>query len=129
MDFNVDLLNITSANKINNSTKSITMNEAGVDNLATETMQVARQVNDYLNKIVAKIDDTKHYYKSESGDLFRKRFNEFQLNFPIVVQNIENYAYSLKKAKVNYQNMADITISNIKKSTLNVQDYIKKEGN
>ena len=128
MDLNTDLLD-ASLDKVTSSTNDIAMNEAGMDSLAIETMQVARAANDYLNRIIAIVEDTKKYYKSESGDEFRRRFNEFKLNFPIVVQNIENYAYSLKKAKSNYQNLAEVSVMKLNQAALNVQDYIKKEGN
>lgn len=128
MDINLENIVFTGEDKIQNSTKTIAMNENGVDNLAAETMRVASATSEYFSKIVAIFDETKKYYKGESADKLRTRFYEFQTNFPIVVQNIENYAYSLKKAKANYQNMADVAIQHIKTASVNVQDYIKKEG-
>lgn len=41
MDFNVDLQDITKAGVIKNASKTIGMNEAGIDTLAMDTMQMA----------------------------------------------------------------------------------------
>ena len=49
--------------RIKNASKAVSMNEAGIDNLAVETMQVAKLTNDYLNKIIDIMDNTKNYYK------------------------------------------------------------------
>ena len=57
--------------RIKNASKAVSMNEAGIDNLAVETMQVAKLTNDYLNKIIDIMDNTKNYYKCEAGDALR----------------------------------------------------------
>lgn len=128
MEVNLENIVFTGEDKIQSSTKAIVMNESGVDALAVETMRVASAVSEYLDRIVAIFDGTKKYYRGETADKLRARFYEFQINFPIVVQNIENYAYSLKKAKNNYQNMVDVAIQHVKTASVNVQDYIRKEG-
>ena len=50
MALNTDLLD-ASLDKVTSSTNDIAMNEAGMDSLAIETMQVARAANDYLNRM------------------------------------------------------------------------------
>lgn len=127
MNFNMGLEEVSNMNLINNATKSITMSEAGIDNLAVETMQVSKVVNDYLNRIVDIMESTKIFYQCENGDLLRRKFDELKINFPIVVQNIENYAYSLKKAKANFLNRTEVEICRLKNATLNVRELIKKE--
>jgi len=89
-------------------------------------MQLSMTVNDYLNKIIDIMDQTKAYYQSESADELRKKFNELSADFPIVTQNIENYAYSLKKAKDSMINRNADVILNIKQATANVPDLIKE---
>ena len=93
MDFNVDLQDITKAGVIKNASKTIGMNEAGIDTLAMDTMQMAMIANDYLNKIIDIMNSTKEHYQCEAADEMRRRFNEFSADFPIVNQNIEKYAY------------------------------------
>ena len=127
MDFNVDLQDITKAGAIKNANKVVAMNETGVDTLATETMQLAMIANDYLNKIIDIMNKTKEHYQCEAGDELRKRFNELSADFPIVVQNIENYAYSLKKAKAKRLEGVQDAIVNLKQATTNVQDLIKNQ--
>ncbi len=127
MDLNVDLLDITNAGRIQNANKTIAMNEAGIDTLALDTMQVAMIANDYLNKIIDIMNSTKEHYQCESGDEMRRRFNEFSADFPIVIQNIENYAYSLKKAKNKRLEGVQDAIINLKKATTNVDELIKNQ--
>ena len=115
--------------RIKNASKAVSMNEAGMDNLAVETMQVAKLTNDYLNKIIDIIDNTKNYYKSEAGDALRANFDDLKDDFSITVQNIENYAYSLKKAKNNFSSRVDEAIQHINTAAASVPDLIQKEGN
>ncbi len=127
VDINFD--NYLSSSSIKNATKSMTINEAGIDNLAIQTMQTAKIINDYLNRIIDVIDDTKFYYKTPAATTLRTKFNDISRNFPLITQNIENYAFSLKKVKQNYLNHNEIVISKLSRDTLNVEELIKKEGN
>lgn len=127
MDFNVDLQDITKAGVIKNASKTIGMNEAGIDTLAMDTMQMAMIANDYLNKIIDIMNSTKEHYQCEAADEMRRRFNEFSADFPIVIQNIENYAYSLKKAKSKRIEGVQDAIVNLKQATANVDELIKNQ--
>jgi hypothetical protein len=127
MDFNVDLQDITKAGVIKNASKTIGMNETGIDTLAMDTMQVAMIANDYLNKIIDIMNGTKEHFQSEAGDEIRKRFNDFSADFPIIIQNIENYAYSLKKAKAKRLEGVQDAIINLKQATANVDELIKNQ--
>lgn len=129
MNLNSNLENLTNMGVIKNSTKSISINEAGIDNLAIETMKLAKMVNDYLNKIVEIVDETKQYYVSTSADNFRRRFEEIKYSIPPTISNIENYAYSLKKVKMNFTSQNEVVINKLNLATLNVHDLIQKEGN
>ena len=127
MDFNIDLQDITKAGVIKNASKTIGMNEAGIDTLAMDTMQMAMIANDYLNKIIDIMNSTKEHYQCEAADEMRRRFNEFSADFPIVIQNIENYAYSLKKAKSKRIEGVQDAIVNLKQATANVDELIKNQ--
>lgn len=127
MDFNVDLQDITKVGVIKNASKTIGMNEAGIDTLAMDTMQMAMIANDYLNKIIDIMNSTKEHYQCEAADEMRRRFNEFSADFPIVIQNIENYAYSLKKAKSKRIEGVQDAIVNLKQATANVDELIKNQ--
>ena len=127
MDFNVDLQDITKAGVIKNASKTIGMNGAGIDTLAMDTMQMAMIANDYLNKIIDIMNSTKEHYQCEAADEMRRRFNEFSADFPIVIQNIENYAYSLKKAKSKRVEGVQDAIVNLKQATANVDELIKNQ--
>ena len=127
MDFNVDLQNITNAGLIQNASKTIGMNETGIDTLAMDTMQVAMIANDYLNKIIDIMNKTKEHFQCEAGDMIRQRFNELSADFPNVIKNIENYAYSLKKAKTRKLEGVQDAIISLKQATANVNEIIKKQ--
>lgn len=127
MDFNVDLQDITKAGVIKNASKTIGMNEAGIDTLAMDTMQMAMIANDYLNKIIDIMNSTKEHYQCEAADEMCRKFNEFSADFPIVIQNIENYAYSLKKAKSKRIEGVQDAIVNLKQATANVDELIKNQ--
>lgn len=127
MDFNIDLQDITKVGVIKNASKTIGMNEAGIDTLAMDTMQMAMIANDYLNKIIDIMNSTKEHYQCEAADEMRRRFNEFSADFPIVIQNIENYAYSLKKAKSKRVEGVQDAIVNLKQATANVDELIKNQ--
>lgn len=129
MDLNTNLENVTNMGVIKNATKSISINEAGIDNLAVETMKIAKLVNDYLNKIVEIVDETKTYYVSSSADSLRAKFEEIRYAIPTTVSNIENYAYSLKKVKINFTSQNEVVVNKLNRATLNVHDLIQKEGN
>ena len=129
VEINDNLDSYVDLDRIKNASKAVSMNEAGMDVLAVETMQVAKLANDYLNKIVDIIDGTKNYYKSDSGDALRARFEDLKDDFSITVQNIENYAYSLKKAKNNFNLRVDEAIQHVNTAAASVPDLIKKEGN
>lgn len=126
---NDNLDSYVNLDRIKNASKAVSMNEAGIDNLAVETMQVAKLTNDYLNKIIDIMDNTKNYYKSEAGDALRANFDDLKDDFSITVQNIENYAYSLKKAKNNFTSRVDEAIQHVNTAAASVEDLIKKEGN
>ena len=127
MDFNVNLQDITKAGLIKNSDKTIAMNEAGIDALAMETMQVSMIANDYLNKIIDIMNKTREYFQGDAADEMRRKFNELSAEFPMVIQNIENYAYSLKKAKAKRLEGVSDAIIELNKATSNVQDLIKEQ--
>lgn len=126
MNLNIGLEDLTNMGTIKNSTKSISINEAGIDTLAVDTMQLSMTVNDYLNKIIDIMDQTKAYYQCAVADELRKKFSELSADFPIVTQNIENYAYSLKKAKDNMINRNLDAVTSVKMATANVPDLIKE---
>jgi DNA-binding ferritin-like protein (Dps family) len=121
------ITDFSSSDKIKNTAKAVTMNEAGMDTLAQDTMQLALLANDYLNKIIDIMNGTKEYFQCEAGDDIRRRFSELSADFPTVVQNIENYAYSLKKAKINKVQGVQDAIIDLKKATANVRDLIKNQ--
>ena len=106
---------------ISNASKTVGINEDGIDSLAIETMNVAKTVNDFLNSFINVFDSTKSYYKCESADKLRNKFNEFSSCFSIFIHNIENYAYSLKKVKNNYSSQQDLVVKTLNDAIANFE--------
>ena len=127
MNLNMGLENLTNMGAIRNSSKVISMNEAGIDALAVATMQIAMTANDYLNKIRDIMDKTKSFYQGTAANELRRKFNEQSADFIKITQNIENYAYSLKKAKAIMMERNLDAISQLNRAATNVQDLINNE--
>lgn len=129
-EFDIHLFEKYSKNSIvNNAEKKVAINEVGMDLLAVDTIQMAKVINDYLSRIIDIIDGTKSYYQTSSGDALRNKFNEIKTYFPTVIQNIENYAYSIKKVKNNYISNTEIVLNHLKNAISSVDELIGKEGN
>ena len=127
MDFNTEVDRLMSTASMPNTSTIIAMNEAGMDELARETMQVAKLANDHLNKIIDVMNETKMYFQCEVADELRKKFSDLSIYFPIIVHNIENYAYSIKKAKQIRLDSVDRAMYDLKQATLNVDGVIKNQ--
>ncbi len=129
-EFDIHLFEKYSKNSIvNNAEKKVAINEVGMDLLAVDTIQMAKVINDYLSRIIDIIDGTKSYYQTSSGDALRNKFNEIKTYFPTVIQNIENYAYSIKKVKNNYISNTEIVLNHLNNAISSVDELIGKEGN
>lgn len=129
-EFDIHLFEKYSKNSIvNNAEKKVAVNEVGMDLLAVDTIQMAKVINDYLSRIIDIIDGTKSYYQTSSGDALRNKFNEIKTYFPTVIQNIENYAYSIKKVKNNYISNTEIVLNHLNNAISSVDELIGKEGN
>lgn len=111
-------------NSVDSSSSVMAISEEGMDSLAVETIQLAKTVNDYLNKLINIVDRTKGYYTGKAADSYRKSFSDFSANFSVFVQNIENYAYSIKKAKNNYVNAKDVIVRTINNDAISVADKL-----
>lgn len=129
-EFDIHLFEKYSKNSlVNNAEKKVAINEVGMDLLAVDTIQMAKVINDYLSRIIDIVDGTKSYYQTSSGDALRNKFNEIKTYFPTVIQNIENYAYSIKKVKNNYISNTEIVLNHLNNAISSVDELIGKEGN
>lgn len=98
---------------VKNVEKKIALNENGVDMLSIEILKCAQLVNDYLSKIITIVDATKTHFDCEIGTIYRNKFYEFSKNFPILIQNIENYAYSLRNVENKFRENQNIIVSKL----------------
>lgn len=113
---------------IRNKNKRLSMNETGVETVSLEVMETAKLVYDNLNKILSIIDETSLYYDCESGVNFRNKFYSLSNDFSTIVQNIENYAYSLKNVISRYKENQNIVVTKISDHAEQVREEILRKG-
>lgn len=111
--YNNEIKNLTDLDSIKNNQKRISINEYGVEQITIEILKSAKLINDYLSKILSIIDGTKQYFDCDLGQKYRNKFYDFSKNFPVLIQNIENYAYSLKNAVNKYRDYKTLVVSKI----------------
>ena len=111
---------------VRNADKKISIHENGIDQLSIEILSCTKLINDYLSKILSIVDETKNYFDCELGFTYRNKFYDFSKNFPILIQNIENYAYSLKKAASNYRDYKSVVVSKLSTSSDMIETELKK---
>ena len=100
---------------VRNSNTHISIREEALDLLAIDVLHYAQRANEILDDISQIVASTSEFYKCESGKKFREKFSELTPSFSIIVENIENYAYSLKNVKNKFLEHAGqnvITLAN-----------------
>lgn len=95
-----------------NNTSGI--NDEKLDSLVLDIYDYADRINQILNNIDELISMSNEYFKCESADQLKKRYQELELSFPVLKQNILNCANDLVKAKYSYQDID----SNVKQVVL-----------
>lgn len=73
------------------------------------------KINRILNDAQLLVNDTNQYYKSEDGEYYRKKFNEFLLNKKILLENIKSYGDDLVEVINNFDKIQVNTIDIFRK--------------
>lgn len=81
------------------------INEEKLGNLILDIYDYADKVNQILNNIDELILKSNSYFKCDSSDRVRNRYQELTFNFATLKQNMLNCASDLVKAKYRYQGM------------------------
>ena len=68
-------------------------------NYSEKIYQLFKDINDL-------IDQTSLYYKSETGDQFRRKFENFKINFEIVNNKLNQYIDELASVKMKYHDLS-----------------------
>ena len=121
-----DIEILTDIDVVKNVDRKVLINENGIEQISIEILNCSKLINDYLSKILSIIDGTKNYFDCELGTIYRNKFYDFSKNFPILIQNIENYAYSLKKAESNYRDYKSVVVSKILTNSEKIDSEIRK---
>ena len=89
----------------------IGIKEDELKKLILEIYDCRDKISKILETAELLVDDTKNYYKSDDGDLFRKKFALFVNNFDILLKNIKSYGDDLETIiyafKLNNKNSVD----------------------
>lgn len=100
----------------------IGINVDSIDKLILDIYSYAEKINKTLNEIASIVDDTKAFYQGENATNYRRKFDDFKTNFPIIDGNLKGYADDLIKLKNRYKNI-DVNLTNtIKNATTNMQN-------
>ena len=100
--------NLSSLSMTSNS--PITVDIPGMELLIQDVNKASMELSEKFNEINNIFIGTKDYYKSDSGNNVRNQFDNYYLNLSNIVQSIENYAYSLKTVRDNFQSQSDADI-------------------
>lgn len=112
---------------LDNPRKRVSINSDAIDVLTMDILEIARKANITLNKITTIVANTSETYKSDSGYLLRKKINNKTQDFTNIIQNIENYAYSLKTIKSKMTLKKDEIIADIQRKSASISaENIKK---
>ena len=110
------------ASSVDIPTVNIRINNTGADVLAKDIMEYSRLANNSLSSISSIVENSAEFYDCPAGIKFRRKFKKLAENFPILIQNMENYALSIKKAERLYNDHAGIVVSNLNKSIANLEE-------
>ena len=112
---------------LDNPRKRVSINSDAIDVLTMDILEIARKANITLNKITTIVANTSETYKCDSGYLLRKKINNKTQDFTNIIQNIENYAYSLKTIKSKMTLKKDEIIADIQRKSASISaENIKK---
>lgn len=81
------------------------INEEKLESLILDIYDYADKVNQILNNIDELILKSNNYFKSDSSDCVRNRYQQLTFNYTTLKQNMLNCANDLVKVKYRYQNM------------------------
>lgn len=81
------------------------INEEGLDLLIKEFYNSIEAVNKVFVNVSDLIVGTNDYFKCDNGDLLRKRFDEFKMNFGKINKKLLSYSDYLANVKITYQNL------------------------
>lgn len=81
------------------------INEVKLDNLVLDIYDYTDKVNQILNNIDELILKSSNYFKCDSSDYIRNRYQQLAFNYTTLKQNMLNCANDLIKVKHHYQNI------------------------
>lgn len=90
---------------MNNSNNLNGINETKLDKMILDLRNYVEKINRTLNQISEVVDDTKNYFSSQSGNLYRKKYSLLEANFSTIKNNLLSYSDDLLKVKFRYQSM------------------------
>lgn len=95
------------------------INEQQVEATINRVMSDLEKLDFRFEQIDISVSKTKNYYKCNSGDEFRKRYDSIRLNYDVVKKNMLAYVDDLRKLMKNYERIdtsTNVTMSHTNSS-------------
>lgn len=92
---------------MNNSNNLNGINEIKIDKMVLDLRNYVEKINRTLNQISEVVDDTKNYFLSQSGNLYRTKYDLLEANYSTIKNNLLSYSDDLLKVKFRYQSMSE----------------------
>lgn len=101
-----------------NNNGSISLNEAELNELMLSIIDSSNKIKAIFNKTDAQFDRLKSYYSCTSASTLFNKYDEFNENYKIIVDNILSYNEDLRALKKKYCSSLDDLTEKIDMDTL-----------
>ena len=83
------------------------INESTINQLNLDIYDYVEKINNTFSQMETLVNESREFFISDEGDLFRQRFESISANFPIVCQNILSYVSDLNNARTGLINISN----------------------
>ena len=104
----------------------IGINEENLNNLILELGNRNDTILDLFNQIEDKVINSQTFFKCESGNAFRTKFESIKAGFPQIKQNLEVYCTDLINAKTGNIEIDSTALRKAMNGAENLKDLTKK---
>lgn len=103
---------------MNNNEGIISLNEKELNTLMLSVIDSSNKIKSIFNKIDGQFDMLKSVYSCTSATALFKKYEDFNDNFKVIVENILSYNEDLRSLKKKYISTLDDLTEKIDKDTL-----------
>ncbi len=106
---------------MNNNDAVVALNEAEIDKQMLDIIDCSNKIKTIFNKIDDLVEKLKTDYACESASTLYKKYEEFNDNYSIIVNNILSYNADLMSLKKKYTSTLDDLTQQIKSETVRLE--------